>query len=301
MTGLDEVTTVTSRLLRDWPLQAEGENKNSAGRILVVGGNVGMPGGVLLPAEAAMRAGAGKLQVATVESVVAALGVALPEAYVVGLPGASSGDPDAAGADQVVELASECDVALLGPGLMDPESAEALLGAIVPRLTCTVVIDALGMAYLTDRLDGVAHLEGRCVLTPNTKELFTTLGEEEPESTSTPEGLAAVADAVRRLAEATGAVVTSGSETSLVAAPDGRVWLDEVGGQGLAVSGSGDVKAGVLAGLLARRAAPEQAAVWAEHVHGRCGDRLASTFGRRGFMARDIPPLVPQVMSELES
>ena len=94
-------------------------------------------------------------------------------------------------------------------------------------------------------------------------------------------------DAVVELARTTDSVVTTGAGTSFVARPDGEVWVGEAGSQGLAVSGSGDVKAGIIAGLLARGAEPDQAAVWADYVHGRCGERLASDFGPRGFMARD--------------
>ena len=60
-------------------------------------------------------------------------------------------------------------------------------------------------------------------------------------------------------------------------------------------------KAGIIAGLLARGAEPDQAAVWADYVHGRCGERLASDFGPRGFMARDLLPRIPQVIAELEA
>jgi ADP-dependent NAD(P)H-hydrate dehydratase len=67
------------------------------------------------------------------------------------------------------------------------------------------------------------------------------------------------------------------------------------------VSGSGDVLAGVVAGLAARGAGPEQAAVWATHVHGSAGDRLAAAVGRVGYLAREIPAALPGVIVELEA
>jgi len=66
------------------------------------------------------------------------------------------------------------------------------------------------------------------------------------------------------------------------------------------VSGSGDVRAGIAAGLLARGAQPAQAAVWSAYLHGRAGERLASTVGRLGFLARDLLPVIPAVLSEIE-
>lgn len=284
---------ITSGLLRQWSLPRSSGSKESSGRVLIVGGNTGMPGGILLAAEAAMRAGAGKLQVATVGTVAVHLAIAIPEGYVLGLPADADGNLTPAGADAIVDLADDCDAVVIGPGLMSPDAAAAVMRAVVPRLSVPVAIDALGLAYLTGNLDGVRHLE-TAVLSPNVKELFLTLGQDEPDPDRLPE-------ATRELAAATGAVVVSGAEDTLVATPDGELWTDSAGGRGMAVSGSGDVKAGIIAGLLARGASGAQAGVWASHVHGRCGERLASRFGQRGYMARDFLPTIPLILTELES
>jgi NAD(P)H-hydrate repair Nnr-like enzyme with NAD(P)H-hydrate dehydratase domain len=90
-----------------------------------------------------------------------------------------------------------------------------------------------------------------------------------------------------------------GGVTSWIAAPDGRLWRDETGSAGLGVSGSGDVRAGITAGLLARGAEPEQAAVWAAYLHGRTGERLASSVGRLGFLARELPAEIPRALAEI--
>jgi len=173
-----DVVNVTSAALRQWPLPKTGEDKESRGRVLVVGGNRQTPGAVLLAAEAALRSGAGKLQVATVESLAPHLAVALPEALVLGLPETPGGDISPAAGDAILELAGGCAAILLGPGLMDPETSVELMGSIVPRLRTTLVVDALAMAYLTEHRQGVRHLAGRAVLTPNGAELAQTLGVE---------------------------------------------------------------------------------------------------------------------------
>ncbi|MDO5495413.1 MAG: NAD(P)H-hydrate dehydratase [bacterium] len=300
-TATREPHIITTTLLRDWALpDAEGD-KNSSGTVIVVGGNRGMPGAVLLAGQAAMRAGAGKLQLITVESVAAALGVSIPEAYVVGVAADGHGDLDGSAAEQIIEMAAEADAVVIGPGIMSPEASNRLLGEVIPHLDCALSLDALGLAYLTDNLDGVKHLAGRTVLSPNATELFKTLGETAPTNLNSAQGRDTLVDATLRLASTTGAVVVSGAEVSFIASPDGELWVDEGGGQGLAVSGSGDVKSGVIAGLLARGAAPEQAAVWAAAVHGRCGERLASAFGPRGFMASDLPPEIPAILAELQA
>src|SRR3954470_16818725 len=100
-----EPQLVTAATLRDWPLPAPGGGKEARGRTLVVGGSSRTPGSVLLAAEALLRSGAGKLQVATAQSVAAALSVAVPEAMVCPLPETGSGDIAPSGAGTVLELA----------------------------------------------------------------------------------------------------------------------------------------------------------------------------------------------------
>ena len=103
-------------------------------------------------------------------------------------------------------------------------------------------------------------------------------------------------DAARSVAERYGAVV---AVRGAVASPDGRLWHDEAGGVGLGTSGSGDVLAGVVGGLLARGADAEQAAVWGQYLHAAAGDRLAARVGRVGFLARELLDEVPMVLTGL--
>lgn len=291
----DDSRVLTAGALREWQLPSQTGGKENRGRLLVVGGSRSIPGGVLLAAEAAMRAGAGKLQVATVESAAMGLALAIPEGMVIGLPETAGGDIDPSAADRIVELAAGCRAVLIGPGITTAEAAVALLEKVVPRLECSLVIDALGMAYLTENLDGVQHLDGNAVLSPNTSELAHTLGLDPDEVEDDP------LPHIRRLCEVTGAVVSSGAETTWIACPSGRMWRDESGGPGLGASGSGDVKAGVIAGLVVRGGDPAQAAAWATYAHGRAGERLEAQVGSVGFLARELMTEIPRVLDELGS
>lgn len=289
-----EPVSVTPAVLRAWPLPPPGEDKESRGRVLVVGGGRQTPGAVLLAAESALRTGAGKLQVATVSSLAPHVAVALPEASVVGLPETADGDIAPSAAPAILELAAGCAAVLLGPGMSDVGAAAKLLAAVAPDLDTTTVLDALALAYLTGRPEGVRHLGGRVVLTPNREELAQTLGPEGSGVDQAP------ADATVELARRTGAVVASGGPVSWVAGPQEGLWEVETGGPGLGVSGSGDVQSGVVLGLTARGATPAQAAVWGAYLHGRAGDRLAAQVGAVGFLARELPAQIPQVLSEVE-
>lgn len=284
---------VTPALLRQWPLPEPGGDKESRGRVLVVGGTASTPGAVLLAGEAVLRSGGGKLQVATAHEVAAALAVAVPEALVHPLPTDDGGSirPDAA--EELLELADGADAVLVGSGFSDVDATLGLLHALVPRLEAPLVLDAVASAYLGEGGGSVDHLARGCVLSANVDEVALTLGVPADDVRDDLEGAAAA------LASRSGAVVLCGGSTKTVAAPDGRVWWTDVGGPGLGVSGSGDVQAGIIAGLVGRGAQPAQAAVWGAYLHGRAGDELAERVGTVGFLAREVPGAVPSLLHEL--
>ena len=286
-------TIVTPEVLRAWQLPEPAGDKNTRGSILVIGGSSETLGAVLLAAEAAMRVGAGKLQVATVASVAPFAAAALPEALVRALPETDGGAISADAADAVRDLAEAADAVLIGPGMADKEATQEFGARLLPHLTGPLALDALGLACVTADDTCLHHLDGRAVLTPNPLELAYALHVDRDEIDEDPAG--ATADLSGRAR----AVVGLGGVSSWIATPDARLWRDDSGAAGLGVSGSGDVRAGITGGLLARGADPAQAAVWAAFVHGRCGERLSSSVGRLGFLARELPPEIPRALAEI--
>ena len=286
--------TVTADVLRDWPLPSpEASEKHSRGVALVVGGSTGTPGSVRLAAEAALRAGCGKVRIATVSPVAAALGAAVPEARVYGFDATSSGNLAAGAAPAIADIAAEADATLVGCGLTDPADAEALVAALAPAIKGPVVLDALATAYVDSHRD-LADLEGPCVLTVNPNELGHVLDLDAAGVARDPAG------AVDTLVASSGAVVLLGGDTKLVGVPKGRSYQVTAGGPGLATAGSGDVQAGLLVGLLARGADASQAAVWAAWLHATAGDRLADRVGTLGFLARELATEVPALIDEVQ-
>lgn len=275
---------VTPQLLRDWALPEvdDGGDKNARGTVLVAGGSASTPGALLLTGLAALRAGVGKLQMVTVAATSVALGVSVPEAGVVGI----GDDPlGGAAADEVVSRSERASALVLGPGLMDGDGALELLRAVLPRLGDTpVVLDGLALTALAREPGLLAGVTA--VLTPNSGELAALLDGRDLQDLE-----AAVEVAGRH-----GAIVSS---PGWVAAPDGGCWRVEAGGIGLGTSGSGDVLAGLVGGVLARGAAPEQAAVWGQYLHSAAGDQLTSRVGRVGFLARELLDEVPTVLGTL--
>jgi len=289
--------TLDVKLLRTMPLPAPGEDKDQRGRVLIAGGNRAVPGAVLLSAEAAMRAGAGKLQIAMGRSTAPGLALCLPEALVMGLSETEDGDlgPDAAGA--LAKSAQRTDAFLLGPGMMDRQAAvalvEAVLAALDPADGPALVLDA-GALCGHDTLQHALHPHaGRAVLTPHAGEMATMLDIGRAEVEADP------LDAGRRAASLLQQVVVIKGAQTHVVSPDGQAWRYAGDCPGLATSGSGDVLAGIVTGLLARGAPPTQAACWAVWLHGEAGARLARRIGPIGFLARELAAEVPGLMAGL--
>jgi ADP-dependent NAD(P)H-hydrate dehydratase len=282
-----EPRVVTPQVLRDWPLPVPGGGKDSRGTVLVVGGSRFTPGAVLLAGIAALRAGAGVLQLAVAESTAAALSIQVPEALVIGLPETGTGSVAGEPPDRLRDLAKDARVILVGPGLDDVDLTGDLLAHLIdaagPRTA--LVLDAYALGALSHRADLLTDRSQPLVLTPNLTEAGYLLGRDPGDD------LAAEAAAV---AEKYGAVV---SLFGTVAHPDGRAWREESGDAGLGTSGSGDVRAGIVAGLLSRGAEPEQAACFGAWVHAVAGQRLIPRYGRIGFLARELLDGIPEALA----
>jgi len=292
MQARDEWAVLDARTLRGWPLPVLGReaDKEVRGRVLVVAGSREIPGAALLAATAALRAGAGKLVVATVESVARHLALAVPEARVIALPETPRGGFSAQGVTLLQDAAQAADAALIGSGLMDEEACIDFVGALLPLLArAPVVLDALAMNVLKDR----SGLGQPVLFTPHAGEMAHLMG------CSKQDVLADAEHAAMAAARRWNSVVALKGATTLIATPAGEHWRHEGGQPGLATSGSGDVLAGLIAGLLAQGATLAQAGAWGVVLHASAGARLAARLGPLGYLARELPGEIPALMKKL--
>ncbi len=294
---------VTTQLLRDWPLPMPdlGGDKEVRGHVLILGGSREMPGAVILAATAALRAGAGKLTVATGASVAQLVALAMPEALVIGLAETDTGGflPEAIA--RLDPLADRVDAVLIGPGMQDEEATAALVHGLLDRLqgsNTAVVLDACAMGTLMYAPGGSAsdtpfRFAQPVILTPHCGEMAHLTGIEKTDIVGQPDSRAQAA------AASWNAVVALKGARTVIAAPDGAMWEHEGGNVGLAISGSGDTLAGIIAGLAARGATLEQAACWGVALHARAGERLAERMGVLGYLAREIPDEIPALLESV--
>jgi len=289
-------THITPAVLHRWALPAVDGDQGKEGRgcVLVVGGSDQIPGAVILAATAALRAGAGKLQIATGRRVAPWVAVAVPEARVIGLSHDRTGELAPRACTAIRQEASACDALLVGPGMMDQRAGVDLVRRCLRAVDGpALIVDAAPLAAFGDRRPIAPAARNRVVLTPHAGEMAMLWGVPKDEVQAAPLDIAR--DAAARL----GAIVVLKGAVTVVAAPDGTTFHNTAGNSGLGTSGSGDALSGVIAGLCARGADPLRAAIWGVYLHARAGDALARRVGHHGYLARELLPEIPSLLDRL--
>jgi hydroxyethylthiazole kinase-like uncharacterized protein yjeF len=273
------------------PGPREQGDKEDRGRVLVVAGSPEVPGAALLAATAVLRAGAGKVQLAVPAAIAAPLAVAIPEARIFSMRETPEGGIDPDEAERLVAHARDCRAVLVGPGMMDHEAAAKLTAALLRDAGhVPIVLDAAALAGLSQ---GLTEQDAeRVVITPHPGEMARLLDTDIAAITADP--LASARQAASRFGVV---AVLKSARTHIVDRQGEAFHLDE-GDIGLATAGSGDVLAGIIAGLLARGASPLGAALWGVHLHREAGARQARDIGPLGYLARELLPQIPRVLNE---
>jgi len=288
-------TLVNDALLRKWPLPKVDPKLGKEGRgdVLVIGGSRQIPGAPMLAGIAALRAGAGRLQIAIPHSASVLVAVSVPEARVIGLREARSGEL-APGCQQVLSNEIEAaDAILIGPGMADERAAVEFLrhcARVRPKSTLVVDAAALRIFALAHRIALPGKSMPEFIATPHAGEMANLWDCSRADVLRDPLPVA------RAAAAELGVVIALKGARTFIVAPDGTAFQNDAGNVGLGTSGSGDILSGLIAGLCARGANALQAAVWGVYLHAKAGDALARRMGPLGFLAREllgeIPPLL---------
>ena len=295
MTPYAGLRSIDERLIRDWtlPVLAPGADKQVRGDVLVVGGSRQIPGAVLLAGTAALHTGAGRVQLGTADSAAVQLAIAFPEARVIGLAEDECGELAPKAWELIEDELRACRALLLGPGMRQHAMADGLLPRYAEVGRGLTVIDAAALRIFAGRASPVQGVRGEVVVTPHAGEMAEMWGCSREHVRQNALVIS------REAARAWGAVVVlKGSET-IIATPEGHAFLNTAGNSGLATAGSGDVLAGLIAGLAARGAPAVQAAVWSVFIHAKAGEALAASLGPLGYLARELSPCIPKIVASL--
>lgn len=268
------------------PVRPEDGHKNTFGTALICAGSESMTGAAVMATGSALRSGAGLVRVFSDEKTLDAIRVTEPCALLSLRP---SGTADLLRSAKLLLKTSAA--ALIGPGIpQDYRDMEALTGCILEN-AANAVLDA---GALIDKPDVLSRLkvllaarEVSAVITPHIGEFARLLRLSKSEVMADPEGLAL------KFAEENNTVVVLKSARTLIATPDGKLYVNDVPNSGLAKGGSGDVLAGLITGFLAQGMEPYKAACSAVYIHSKAGEAAANETGTRAMIPSDLIAYLP--------
>ena len=271
------------------------QHKGDFGHLLVVAGSVGKTGAAALSALGALRSGAGLVTIAVPRSLNPILEGLVMEAMTV--PVAETIDQTIAedALKGLITLAKDKQAATLGPGLSLHAETQTVIRKLLPKLSCPTVIDADGLNAIAGHESVVAKRRAPVVLTPHPGEMGRLLGCATAEIEQ--DRPAAAREAATRYRAW---VVLKGAHT-LLAAPDGRLWINTTGNPGMATGGTGDVLTGMIGGLLAQSLPLPDAAAAAVYLHGLAGDLAAQQVGEASLIAGDLLAYLPSAFRQARS
>lgn len=283
--------TIPKHIKRCFPPRAADTHKGTYGTLLSVCGSYGMAGAAVLAARAAGRCGTGLVIAAVPESIYPIAAVQLPEVVFAPLKGENCPD----NLKQLTTHLKTCSAMLIGCGLGNTGMTAQLVEALLDATKAPIVLDADGINAAARHIVILETAHPPLILTPHPKELARLL-HCSVEQVQAQRQVAAQTAASRFNAT----VVLKGHHT-VVAAPNGTVYINETGNPGMAVAGSGDVLAGMIAGLAAEGLSPWDAACCGVYLHGAAGDLAARRCSQHAMLPTDILDEIGTLFLQLES
>lgn len=275
------------------PLRPKNSHKGMNGRISIIAGSTGFTGAAALCSEAAVRGGGGLVNLLTPQSVQGVLATKLTEVMVKGLTGETNGALNLKAVTQVENALENIDVVAIGPGLGQSEETQNFVRTLVEKLQIPVVFDADALNALAANVALLEKIPFK-IITPHPGEMSRLTGLTQEEVLRSPLQVA------ETYAKKWRAVVVLKCAPTIIALPDGNIFINSTGNEGMATGGAGDVLTGTIAALLGQGLSVENAALCGVYVHGLAGD-IAAQKGVIGLKAGDIAACLPLALHSILS
>ncbi len=281
-------------LIKDMLPQRDGNtHKGSFGSVFVVACSKGMEGSGIMSSKAALRSGAGTVLLGLPGSLQRLMCADALEIMTAGLEDRNSGILAEECIQQLLKTAKKSSVLLIGPGLTDSESIRVIMAEVIKNSTLPMIIDADGLNAISPNPDILKAYQGEIVITPHPGEMARLCGCSSADIQRDRLGHA------ERFAKEYGVIVVLKGYRTIVALPDGTAFINPTGNPGMATAGSGDVLAGIIAGLAAQKLNLVDAALCGVYIHGAAGDFAAGEIGEYGLTAGDIIENIPHTIKSI--
>jgi len=286
---------LTREMIMAWfQLRDVQSHKGTTGHLLVIGGSPGKTGAAVMTSQAAMRVGAGLVTLAVPKSLNLAMESQLTEVMTVPLPENADQTLGLSAYGKIMGLLERKNGIAIGPGLSVGKATQNLVKRLIQTSSVPVIVDADGLNALAGSLSFLRDLQVPVVMTPHPGEMARLVGTSPPEVQQ------------ERIREARTFATThkvhlvlKGAKT-VIAHPDGTVFINATGNPGMASGGMGDVLTGIISGLIVQGLSVREAVNAGVYLHSCAGDYLARSIGPVGFLASDIIDILPSQIRALE-
>ncbi len=286
---------LTASMIRPWlPKRSASSHKGTFGHVGIIAGSSGKGGAAALAAQAALRAGAGLVTVATPATVQTSLVSSMPEAMTLPLPETKAHTLSRRALPRLCAFLQARSAIGIGPGLSTHVETAEVVRTLITRCDRPIVIDADGLNALAGHVPLLRSCPLPPILTPHPGEMARLLGESTAEAVNL-DRIRIAQDFARSHSSF---VVLKGART-IIAHPHGATSLTPTGNPGLATAGTGDVLTGILAGLLAQGVSPWEAVQSGVYLHGLAGDLAVQAHGYPSLLASDLFAYLPRAMAQV--
>lgn len=271
----------------------DDSNKGTLGSLLCICGSYGMAGAAIMAGKAALRCGIGLLKIAVPKSIYPVCATNILESVYYPLEETSNGVISSKNTDFLLEMCEKSSAVVIGCGLSVCDDTKNLVQSVITNCEKPLVIDADALNCICNKPEILKNLKAPAIITPHPGEMARLLHSTPKTVNSNRENTAI------DFAKKFGVVTVLKGAGTIIAAPDGEVYINHTGNSGMATGGSGDVLSGIIGSLLAQGAAPINAAAAGVFLHGTIGDLAAEKLGKISMLPTDMIDMIPTAYLKL--
>lgn len=271
----------------------DDSNKGTLGSLLCICGSYGMAGAAIMAGKAALRCGIGLLKIAVPKSIYPVCATNILESVYYPLEETSNGIISSKNTDFLLEMCEKSSAVVIGCGLSVCEDTKNLVQSVITNCEKPLVIDADALNCICNKPEILKNLKAPAIITPHPGEMARLLHSTPKAVNSNRENTAI------DFAKKFGVVTVLKGAGTIIASPDGEVYINHTGNSGMATGGSGDVLSGIIGSLLAQGASPINAAAAGVFLHGTIGDLAAEKLGKISMLPTDMIDMIPTAYLKL--
>lgn len=275
------------------PHREKDIHKGNCGKLFIIAGSKGMAGAAVLACRAALRSGIGLVTAGIPAGILDIIQISVPEAICKPLGNEENIEIDISCLTSILEGAQQSDVIAIGPGMGKNPDIQSIVKKLIEEAQVPLIIDADGLNAIGERADAFFKGDKSIVITPHPGEMSRLTGLDISQINENR------IDIAREYSKKWGTIVILKGARTVIAIPDGKVYLNITGNPGMAAAGSGDVLTGILSSFVSQGFSVDKAAIAAVFIHGRAGDMMAEKFGEYGLIAGDMADGVGLAIKDL--